>query len=223
MVNVQTGSNTANITAGSVTGITDITVADGGTGSSTAAAARSALFAINYQGSYATNMFYNTQLQSGTSVSSLSSALDVYYSIPIYVGITTTFTRIGCRLTVGAGTIKFRIGLYNNASAHPTTLVFDAGETTIIGPSGAADREVTISQAVNPGWYWLVIVTDTSLTTTFDAASCQSLGNFGLNASNDVATNFNLAVTYGALSADITATAMTRGTAATPLMWLRVV
>jgi hypothetical protein len=70
---------------------------------------------------------------------------------PFIVPVTTTFTRIGVAVNAGAAG-NARLGIYNAADGVPTSLVLDAGE---INTATSGTKEITISQELSPGMYFL--------------------------------------------------------------------
>lgn len=74
---------------------------------------------------------------------------------PIYVPKRVTLDRIGAEVTsLGDVGSKVRLGIYNdNGNLYPGALLLDAG--TIAGDAIAV-AEITISQVLDPGVYWLV-------------------------------------------------------------------
>lgn len=69
------------------------------------------------------------------------------------VGATTTFTRIGLEVTTAAASNVFRLGIRNdNGNGYPGALVLDAGT---IDASTTGFKEITISQILTPGRYWV--------------------------------------------------------------------
>jgi hypothetical protein len=89
---------------------------------------------------------------------------DVTFYIPFYVPQTTTFDRIGCRTASGfSGTATVRLGIYNNGTNVPTTVVLDAG--TLSATSASTFYEITINQQLSAGWYWLAFNSQTNATT----------------------------------------------------------
>lgn len=73
---------------------------------------------------------------------------------PFYVPNACVLSRIGADVTsAGDSGSKYRLGIYaDNGSGYPGTLVLDAG--TIAGDSNTV-QEITISQALDPGMYWI--------------------------------------------------------------------
>lgn len=93
--------------------------------------------------------------------SSLSGSIDTRtlnedrgFWVPVVVDRSLTVDRIGLELTSTAtGSPVVRLGIYSDSSGVPGTLLLDAG--TIDGTS-ATYQEITISQALTAGRWWLV-------------------------------------------------------------------
>ena len=97
-----------------------------------------------------------------------------YYSLSIGAGSDSTQTESLCRYTPffvsasrafdriaivtgagGAGTNNIRLGIYNNdtATGKPSTVKLDAG--TVAANAASTLFQITISQTLASGWYWL--------------------------------------------------------------------
>lgn len=77
--------------------------------------------------------------------------------VPFIVATSKTWDRIGCDVAVvAAATGVVRLGIFaNNTSGQPGTLILDAGT---IDATGTGGKNVTISQLLAPGLYWLCAV-----------------------------------------------------------------
>lgn len=87
-----------------------------------------------------------------------------YYVVPFFLERPTTFAGAWC-YNGGAGDNgdKVKIAAYNESSAGgPGTLAKSFGEVTLTG--AAAVRTFASSWSASPGWYYLEIVTDNSVT-----------------------------------------------------------
>ncbi len=78
------------------------------------------------------------------------------YYIPIYLPA-ATYDRITMRSGEYAGASTIRMGLYNASATTglPTTVIFDAGTVSLTAAN--TNYEVTISQTLNAGYYYLAI------------------------------------------------------------------
>jgi hypothetical protein len=88
------------------------------------------------------------------------------FFVPLVIPNAITATRIGINVTTAvAGSA--RVGLYNDAAGIPSgAALLDAG-TVNTGTTG--EKEITISQALTPGLYWIAIVTDNTCSVTAEA------------------------------------------------------
>jgi len=78
------------------------------------------------------------------------------YYIPIFVPETTVLDRIAIQTgTIFSGTATMRLGIYNNTNGLPSTVVVDGG--TVSCTASSTIYEVTISQSVAAGFYWLAM------------------------------------------------------------------
>jgi hypothetical protein len=123
------------------------------------------------------------------------------YLSPIFVDQSTTFDRIACRADTGfSGSSTVRLGIYNSdADNQPSTLVLDAGTVAF---TGVASQEITISQTLSTGLYWLAFcqqgTAPTTATYTGNSGSATIFnylipfsGSGSLNANNIIAYTSN--------------------------------
>ena len=121
------------------------------------------------------------------------------------------------------GTATVRLGIYNNTNGQPSTLILDAGTVT---PTAANTvYEITISQTLSAGFYWLAFCQQgtaptTSSYTGFGGANNTAIPILGTGSST-VAGNIQCAFTQSSVTgAFATATSLT--TSGTQLYtWLR--
>jgi hypothetical protein len=117
-------------------------------------------------GGLTSGTYYTTSSNTLTTGTAAGSTGTVSF-IPFLVEQTTTFDRIACR-TGGTvtGTSTVRLGIYNNSNRKPTTVLLDAG--TVAATATVTIYSITINQTLNPGWYWLAhVVNSTTGTNTF--------------------------------------------------------
>lgn len=136
-----------------------LNVADGVTNAFTPAADRAALavatsrFAYIAQGTLVTGNYYlcNGQASPGTSAVLGNGILRL---CPWQVPNAVTLTKIGAEVTaVGQAASTVRLGIYaDNGYGQPASLILDAG--TIAGDAVGV-QELTISQPLAPGLYWV--------------------------------------------------------------------
>jgi hypothetical protein len=122
---------------------------------------------------YVAGRYYTSPISPIKTLASTSAVNTTYYA-PIYIRENVTADRI---LTVTgstfSGTNSVRLGIYNNSNFTPTTVLLDAG--TVATSVSTTAYEITISQALTPGWYWLAANTVTAATTnTFQSWSSQT-------------------------------------------------
>lgn len=96
------------------------------------------------------------------------------YYTPIFINKTVTFDRIACRTSTFVGTSTVRLGIYNESNGLPSTVLLDAG--TVSCTAATTVYEITISQSLNPGMYFLAFCQQGTAPTT-----PQYSGNPGAN------------------------------------------
>ena len=91
------------------------------------------------------------------SFGSSSRTLNRTQFYPIYVPQALSVDRIGISVVLGASqTDVARLGIYNDSDGVPSTVVLDAGTVSVSGANGTLGQfEITISQPLSVGWYWL--------------------------------------------------------------------
>jgi hypothetical protein len=146
-----------------------------------------------------------------------------YYQ-PIYISKTNTFDRIALH-TQGdfSGSTTVRMGIYNDSDGLPTTVLLDAGT---VSPSAAnTNYQITISQSLSPGLYWLALCQQGTAATTgsyYGAATASAMSNIMLF---QTASTFGGNLVQGFSQSSVTGAFATAGTLAnntsTPYVWLR--
>ena len=155
--------------------------------------------------------------------STLALTADRIYFIPVVIGTSNTYTRIGVEVTILGALATARIGIYEvGTDGNPGALVLDAGT---IDASTTGEKEITIAQVIH-GLYYLCVITDVACTVR--ASSVEGLYRaFGTVSSISATDTIYLykstqAAEHTALS-DPAVTTLTADTSSSPQIWLRVV
>lgn len=140
--------------------------------------------------------------QSG--VTTVAIAANTLYAAPILIPRQLTFTSINMEVTtLSAGNL--RLGIYKDKymasgatdGGYPDVLVLDAG-TVNTGTTGG--KAVSISQLLDPGWYWLAAVANATPTVRSIGTT---VGTAWLGMSSTTDSNIHhgvsVAFTYAAL------------------------
>jgi len=129
-----------------------------GTGSASGVAAYGSVHGVGSK----TGVYYYLPCNSTGTANTLGNGTARVF--PVFFSSAVTLTRIGAEVT-GAGEANsvVRLGIYNdNGTGFPGTVLLDAG--TIDGTS-ATIQEITISQAVPAGLFWMCAVVQAAPTT----------------------------------------------------------
>lgn len=108
-------------------------------------------------GDYFRSGFHSIGHPAPGTTSLVGNTLGRCHFTPFFAPVRMTFDRMGAQVGTAGGTgAVVRLGIYANAGGVPTSLILDAG-TAATTSTGL--KEVTISQSLDPGWYWLASVT----------------------------------------------------------------
>jgi hypothetical protein len=113
--------------------------------------------------------YYRPMIAATASVT-MSLGNSALFFLPIYVPTSSTFDRIAARTgatVTTAGTA--RLGIYKDANGIAGSLVLDAGLISFSAIN--TTYEITISQTLDQGWYWLALGQVTGNTTWFGAGA----------------------------------------------------
>jgi hypothetical protein len=116
---------------------------------------------------YVTGRFYGPPGVAGNT--NLTMSTGTLYAVPFYVGVTTTFTKIGAWVTTPINGSNLEFGIYQDTNGYPGALVLDAGQVAMTASS--AYYSCTINRQLNPGWYWLTISPSSGTTTAVNGVS----------------------------------------------------
>ena len=101
-----------------------------------------------------------------------------------------TIDRIGCIVTVAAGAGSLgRLGIYYSSltDCYPGALLLDAGTVSV---ASTGNREITISQTLSEGIYWLAYLADTVVTSAPTLRQYSTLINSFAPITSSNTTNF---------------------------------
>ena len=155
------------------------------------------------------------------TISQATRTANILYATPIYIGNTTTITKIGIEQSTGAAG-NARLGIYNNGTdGLPSSLVLDAGTVTT---TATAEKEITISQVLDAGWYTLAAVFDAGgASATSRTITGLSPANWGIGSASTTGfptiNSITGTHTYGALPSTFTSPVI--GGGAELLIWVK--
>jgi len=167
--------------------------------------------------------YITTPYASHTNIAATQSRTNY---IPIYVPVTTSFDRIAILTGTNlSGTATIRMGIYanNTATGQPSTLILDAG--TVTASTINTIVQITISQSLSAGFYWLAMNTQTAaaVNTYTGIANATFLVNNLMPYKSSPTANF----ATGWREENITGAFTTAGTllqlGSSPNVWLRAV
>ncbi|KKK64549.1 hypothetical protein LCGC14_2983100, partial [marine sediment metagenome] len=126
--------------------------------------------------------------------STLAITADRLYALPCSITRPMTLDRLAFEVTgAGAGGTAARLGIYDDDGAgYPGALVVDAGTVLV---DGVGVKAITINQAIEPGLYWLGLVSDG--TPTIRAHQLTTWSQWiGVNVGNLSTTNWGWFVAH---------------------------
>jgi hypothetical protein len=109
------------------------------------------------------------------TIDAQAATINTTYYMPMYFpnAVTVDRLQILTRNTF-SGTGVFRLGIYNDNGGIPNTVLVDGG--TVSATAASTAYTVTISQAVNAGWYWLALNMQTAATVSSIYGTSASVG-----------------------------------------------
>lgn len=191
-----------------------------------AATARTTLGAPPAMPAFKSGRYYFPASQISTATSN-TLANGTLRLTPWFVERAVTIDRIGGEITViGDVGSKLRLGIYaDDGGGYPGALLLDAGQ---IAGDSATVQELTVSQTLQPGLYWIgaavqaVTTTQPTVRTIVSSWLPPALLIFGTSAPAAAATSVghSMGGVTGALPANFTTTANTIGSV--PRLFFRV-
>lgn len=159
--------------------------------------------------------FYDSRIH--TTLTTFTVTVNVLYGMPFYVPTTTTYTAISIEVTTLSVGNHCRLGIYNDSTGAPGGLVLDAG-TILTTTTGG--KSIVISQSLSAGWYWLALVSDSSVPVLRAYSQTNALAALGYTSGTDTTNHVGVSVafTYAALPNPFTAGSALMTTAAPRVM-----
>ena len=168
--------NTGNTGAAGSAGVQGNTGNTGNTGATGAAGTNGAVGATGNTGAtgttgntgpltmkLASGVYYRSPIAAYGSISTTGTETNRFTCI--YVPDTTSFDRLAIRTgTSFSGTQTVRLGIYADTDGKPSTVVLDAGTVSVSAAN--TNYEITISQSLSAGFYWLCMCTQGTAPTT---------------------------------------------------------
>lgn len=119
-------------------------------------------------------------------LSQQTPVVNTTYYVPFQSGLTKTFDRIALQtFSTYTGTGAVRMGIYNNdnTTGKPSTVVLDAG--TVATTALDTTYQITISQSLAPGLYWLAFNMQTApATPRFAGQTTNTVSSLGYAVSS---------------------------------------
>jgi hypothetical protein len=137
------------------------------------------------RGQLATNGSYFTGDMAGAITT--KSSINTSYLIRVFIPRAMTVDRIGLEITTNIALSTVRLAIYTDVNDVPTALVLDAGT---IDSSTTGYKEITINQALNPGWVWLGCCASTGHAVVVKGSGLST--GLGYNTTGSTYSGFNV-------------------------------
>lgn len=177
---------------------TDLEVSEGGTGASTAAAARTnlglgtatairalaAASSVVHPGYVAAYWYSPVHVARNT----IAVAANILYAVPVYIAADISVQQLSLRVTTAlAGNAKMAI--YSNTAGRPAAKLAEGAAAASTDATGAATVTITGNIALAQGWHWLASIFDAAPTVnTINSADFMMTGIIGAATAGDVGT-----------------------------------
>lgn len=169
---------------------------------------------------YRAGLYYKTP---NSQYTAMTASHQVTYYTPIFVNTSNTFDRIGiisASTFVGSSTV--RLGIYSDTAGSPNTLVLDAG--TVAPTASGQVNQITISQTLSTGFYWLAFAQQGTAPTTANYqgnTNSASVPNLLINASNTIGANQLAGFFQSSVTGAFANAGTVTQTTLCPFVWLR--
>lgn len=146
--------------------------------------------------------------------------------IPIYINKSTSFDRIAVTTSsTFSGTAVVRLGIYANDTAlgKPSTVILDAG--TVSCTASSTVYQITISQTLSTGFYWLACNTQTAASSNIFIGNTASQGtsNVYMPFKGSPTSNYQTGWREETITEAFTTASTLLGLGSTPVTFLRAV
>lgn len=129
------------------------------------------------------NMLYRGNTFAGSSGTSAPVLGTVFYA-PFEVGFTTTFQSMHFEVTIaGSGGNVLTVGIYNDVNGSPSAKLVEGSVASVLG-----ELSVPVNLTLQPGLYWLALVSlggVTSTIRTYAAHTSPHIGSIGWPGSSN--------------------------------------
>jgi hypothetical protein len=143
--------------------------------------------------------------------------------MPIFVDKSTSFDRLAIRSSTFLGSTTVRLGIYGDSNGYPSNLILDAGTVSVTAATTV--YEITISQTLQAGIYWLAFCQQGTAPTTpgysGNGSATSGFANFlivgSASAAGTEVVGFQQNTVTGAFANTTTQTT----TGSIPYVWIR--
>lgn len=155
--------------------------------------------------------WYSSLTSNSLSTNNTTQIRDVLRLYPIIISKTTTFTKIGVKITVAgtAGSVM-RLGIYRSSNNIPTDLVVDAGT---VASDSTGLLSISVNVTLTAGLYFLAQNNNSAANITAVIATAAGvispLGHSTTNSTSSYITYFTVAETYAPFTSDISGYSLT--------------
>jgi hypothetical protein len=166
------------------------------------------------------NQWYTSPF-TGTALSTAVLVVNTLYAMPFVVTKKRTIDQVAINVTAFvAGNV--RVGLYSDAGGYPGALVAEFGSIAVASNGVKTLSASPLPVTLDPGVYWLAIVTDSASTIRgFAVASLIPVLGYASTLPTAASLGWSVAYTYAALPSTFPGSASVRTAAPLPAVFAR--
>lgn len=177
---------------------------------------------LNFPG-YQSGVYITGRMFNAGATGTVALAANTLYAMPLVMDGAASWTKISINVTSTGTAANCRLGVFTaDTNGAPSTLLFDGGVANV---TGTGTKDVTISQTINPGFYYGVVVCDGTVTVTSGTPGINQDVSYteavGATVFGTLDTQISRVFTYGVLSGASPFGALTRAAAAIPITALK--